>query len=191
MPNATRNLIFRDNIYLFSNFIKIRGARMNCIKDHEFESRHCQLEFEVSISISHLICINLLRCKKIVRLARVMSCSCSALLRRLIQGSWELFQALWAKSIHWFHITLLPFKAEWWIYKWILRKLKGNRIIYHYTLFLCLSLSINLSQETLCIILIFTDRTICWLSEVKLLPFYNIVSAHKFLCLKIFSMVWI
>lgn len=38
-----------------------------------------------------------------------------------------------------------------------LRKLRGNRVISHYDLFLWLSLSINLFQETLSIIFIFTD----------------------------------
>lgn len=123
MPNITRNLIFRENIYIYIYFkISLKLGEQGWIvfkKGCEFESRHCHLEFGVSISISHLICISLLRCRKIVRLDGAMSCSCSALLRRLVQRNWELLQVLWAKSIHWFHIILLPFKAEWWISKWI------------------------------------------------------------------------
>lgn len=112
--DVTRNLIFRENIYFFQDFIKIRRAGVNCIKERLWIwNRHCHPEFGVSISISHLICLSLLRCRKIVRLAGAMSCSCSALLRRLVQGSWELLKVLWAKLIHWFYIALLPFKVEW------------------------------------------------------------------------------
>lgn len=101
-PNVTRNLIFRENIYFIQDVIKTRGARVNCIKGRlcEFESRHCHREFRVSISISHLICISLLRCRKTVRLAGVTSHSCSVLLGRLVQGSWELLQVLQAMLIH-------------------------------------------------------------------------------------------
>lgn len=90
IPNTTRSLIFRDNIYFLQDFIKISGARVNCIKDREFENRHCHLGFGVSICISHLVYISLLRCREIVRLAGAVSCSCPALLRRLVRGSQEL-----------------------------------------------------------------------------------------------------
>lgn len=33
MPDVTRNLIFRENIYFFQDFIKIRRARVNYIKE--------------------------------------------------------------------------------------------------------------------------------------------------------------
>lgn len=49
---------------------------MNCIKkDCEFESRHCHLEFGVSISISHLIRVGLLRRSRTVRLAGAVPCT--------------------------------------------------------------------------------------------------------------------
>jgi hypothetical protein len=104
VPNVTRNLIFRANIYFFQDSIKIRGARVNSIKGRlcEFESRYCHLAFGVSISISHLICISLLRCRKIVSLAGL--CHAAALLfwdswsRRWLQP-W----VLWTMPGHWFH----------------------------------------------------------------------------------------
>lgn len=131
---------------------------MSCIKkDCEFESGHCHLEFGVSISISHLICVGLLRCSRTVRLAGAAPCS-----TLLYWGCWfreaeSSFNSSGQSPSTAFtsHYCLSKLNDEFASEHRKVKR-KQNNSPLHFIL-LCLSLSINLFQELLSVIFIVTD----------------------------------
>lgn len=143
LPNVKPNQksYFQEE-YFFSvqDFIKIRRARVNCIKGRLCGfKRNCHLEFGVSVWISHLIYIRRLWCGRMVRLAGAVSRSCSALLSRLGQGELRtalgpLGKANTEASLHViaFHsCRMMDLQVD-------LRKLSRNRTSSYYGLFSCL-----------------------------------------------------